>query len=284
MTGLFAKFAAVSLVLSGSLQAEVILRIATWNLEWFPGRSPTSTLEEQAIHVGLVHSELCQIEADVFLFQELKGRDSADLAVEIKPGFQNVVITDFPQRFGVGQQVAVVTRLETVRSGWVAFASGPVHPPRGFAWALLSVEGRSVLVYSVHLKSNRDGIADNFAKREEAIRQLLAFHAAFQAELEPSFGKTPAVLGGDFNTDPMDERFRAEKSVQLLEEAGFRWAFEGVAFEDRVTCPAQGEYPDACFDHLFFQGALDLQTVSVLKTAAGASDHRPVIITLTFAD
>ena len=41
------------------------LRIAAWNLQWFPGKTPSGTPEEQAEHVSAVISELKAIDADI---------------------------------------------------------------------------------------------------------------------------------------------------------------------------------------------------------------------------
>jgi hypothetical protein len=54
------------------------LKITAWNLQWFPGKTPSGgTAEEQAAHVSAVISELKAIDADIVLLQEI--RDPAAL-------------------------------------------------------------------------------------------------------------------------------------------------------------------------------------------------------------
>ena len=48
------------------------LRITAWNLQWFPGKTPSGgSAEEQAAHVSAVISELKVIDADIVLLQEI---------------------------------------------------------------------------------------------------------------------------------------------------------------------------------------------------------------------
>ena len=60
-------------------------------------------------------------------------------------------------------------------------------------------------------------------------------------------GKIVTVIAGDFNTDPTDARFALEGTFAVLREK-FAWSWENVPLSDRVTNPAKGRYPDACFD------------------------------------
>jgi hypothetical protein len=55
-----------------------------------------------------------------------------------------------------------------------------------------------LLVYSVHLKSNRGALEEDIAKREEAARHLLA-HASEMETLYSKSAKVARVIAGDFN-------------------------------------------------------------------------------------
>jgi hypothetical protein len=59
---------------------------------------------------------------------------------------------------------------------------------------------------------------------------------------------------------------------------GFYWTFDGIPFARRVTCPAKGQYPDACFDHVFTLG-LGKPVAEPLRNIGG-SDHLPVSVDL----
>jgi hypothetical protein len=58
-----------------------------------------------------------------------------------------------------------------------SFKPSAASPPRGFSFAAIRRGNTMLLVYSVHLKSNRGALEEDIAKREEAARHLLA-HAS----------------------------------------------------------------------------------------------------------
>jgi endonuclease/exonuclease/phosphatase family metal-dependent hydrolase len=133
-----------------------------------------------------------------------------------------------------------------------------------------------LLIYSVHLKSNRGGATTNITKREEAARQLLT-HVAEMESVYSGSAKVVTVIAGDFNTDPTDARFASEETFALLREK-FVWSWESVPLSERVTNPAKGRYPDACFDGFLVRGAASLSCKPI--PIQGVSDHFPVVLTV----
>lgn len=116
----------------------------------------------------------------------------------------------------------------------------------------------------------------NMAKREEAARQLLGH----LANMEEIYGSgSPVLICGDFNTDPSEARFADEKTFKILEEAGFIWPWAGVPLEKRITLPAKGRYPDACFDGFLVRGNVEIVSCQPEKIE-GVSDHYPVVLEL----
>ena len=118
------------------------------------------------------------IDADIIGMEEV--RDFANAAVAVQPlrGFKVDVISNFPPREGqrTPQQVAITSRLQPI-SAWAEAwkAASPVTPPRGFAFAAYELAPNELLlVYALHLKSNRGGLRENIAIREESIHQLIA--------------------------------------------------------------------------------------------------------------
>ena len=87
----------------------------------------------------------------------------------------------------------------------------------------------------------------------------------------------PLPRRGDFNTDPTDARFASEETFSLLRDK-FAWAWEHVPLSDRVTNPARGPYPDACFDGFLVRGvrSFSCQPIAI----QGVSDHFPVVLTM----
>jgi hypothetical protein len=61
------------------------------------------------------------------------------------------------------------------------------------------------------------------------------------------------IVAGDFDTDPTDARFVSEGTFASLREK-FVCAWENILLAERVTNPAKGRYPDACFDGISTPG------------------------------
>jgi endonuclease/exonuclease/phosphatase (EEP) superfamily protein YafD len=92
----------------------------------------------------------------------------------------------------------------------------------------------------------------------------------------------PVVVGGDLNTSKEQASHASDRTLKIIEDAGFFWTFEGVPFEERITIPGDGRYPDACFDHIYARD-LGRPIARVLKDTPG-SDHFPVITDITIED
>jgi endonuclease/exonuclease/phosphatase family metal-dependent hydrolase len=249
-----------------------------WNVQWFPGRRPNASRNEENRQIRAVHDDLSQLTSDIVALEEIRDYEHAALAVKTLTGFKVDVCSNFPPREGQkeAQQVAITSRLQPL-SAWSELwkASGAIVPPRGFAFAAYEwAPGQLLLVYALHLKSNRGEIREDIRIREESIQQLVAHMKA----MENAYGKLGAlhwIVGGDFNTAPDEPRFAGEKTVPSLRSAGFHWCWDGMPFASRVTVPADLRYPAACFDQIFFRGG-NLVRAWVANTSPQASDHRAV--------
>ena len=225
-----------------------------------------------------VHREIVQLNADVIGLEEVRDFDSATLAVKPLPGFKVDVCANFPPREGQTetQQVAITSRLQPM-SAWAEVwkPGSAITPPRGFAFAAYQLSAQQMLlVYAVHLKSNRGEIVEDMAIRAESIRQLTS-HMKAMEEAYSKLGRLTWLVGGDFNTAPDDPRFKGEKTISALTSAGFRWIWEGTPFADRTTMPPDKRYPAACFDHIFYRGA-ELRKAETVSTSETSSDHRAI--------
>jgi endonuclease/exonuclease/phosphatase family metal-dependent hydrolase len=256
-----------------------IVSIVTWNLEWFPGGKPNSSQAERLVHMSAARDALIDIRPDILCLQEVRDWDSVAELVSILPDFQTLVVSRFREMGASGplsiQQLAIASNRPAEAAWSEPFKPSPATPPRGFSFAAIRRGKTVLLVYSVHLKSNRGEAPTNIAKREEAARQLLA-HVA---EMESAYSENAqivTVIAGDFNTDPTDVRFASEGTFAVLREK-FAWSWENVPLSDRVTNPAKGRYPDACFDGFLVRGAriLSCEPISI----GGVSDHFPVVLT-----
>jgi endonuclease/exonuclease/phosphatase (EEP) superfamily protein YafD len=259
--------------------------VAFWNIQWFPGRRPNASRAEETRQINSVHSDIAQLNADVIGMEEVRDFARAGAAVAPLAGFKVDVCANFPPREGQNeaQQVAITSRLQPL-SGWAEAwkQNGAMTPPRGFAFTAYEVTPRQLLlVYGVHLKSNRGDIRENVPMRQESIRQLRAHIAA----MEMAYGKLGAiawVVGGDFNTSLDDNRFAAETTLRTLMSNGFSWAWQNVPLASRTTVPPDRDFPPACFDHIFYRGAT-LRKAWVANTNSQSSDHRAVVATLDLA-
>lgn len=264
-------------ILVGGAHAAEVVRLVTWNLQWFPGRKPAASQEERDRHFLEVAAVLPQFRADVIVLQEIRHGDAAERLARLLPGFQVHVTSRFKDAFTkvVGnQQIAIMSRFQADAAWAESWKRGWANAPRGYAYARLLVGGRPLHIYGLHLKSNLGNAVENTSKREDAMEQLLE-HVRDQAGPQD-----PVVVAGDFNTSKEQVSLAADTTLPKIEKAGFFWAFEGIPLERRITIPGKGRYPDACFDHVYVRG-LGRPAASVQKDSPG-SDHFPVVVDLQF--
>ena len=251
-----------------------------WNIQWFPGRRPNASRAEENRQIRAVHRDLAQLTPapDVIGLEEVRDFKHASLAIQPLSGFKVDVCSNFPAREGQqeAQQIAIASRLQPI-SAWAEAwkPGGAIMPPRGFAFAAYQVSPKQVLlVYALHLKSNRGEIHEDMRIREESMHQLLSHMKA----MKDTYGKMGAltwIVGGDFNTAPDEPRFAGEKTVPGLLADGFSWAWQGIPLSSRITMPGDLRYPAACFDQIFYRGAT-LARAWVANTSPQSSDHRAV--------
>jgi endonuclease/exonuclease/phosphatase family metal-dependent hydrolase len=257
---------------------QTTLKVAYWNIQWFPGRRPRARLGEQKRQIESVHHDLAKIDADIIAMEEVRDFAHAGIAVQSLPGFKVDVCSNFSPREGqnVSQQVAITSRLQPM-SAWVEiWKSGrKVLPPRGFAFAVYEVAPkRLLLVYALHLKSNRGTLRENIAMREESIRQLTA-HMQSMQRVYGNLGQLMWIIGGDFNTSPDNPKLAGEKTIRQLIDQGFGWVWQNVPLAQRYTRLPSRLYPPACDDHILYR-AVTLHRAFVINTSAQSSDHRAI--------
>jgi endonuclease/exonuclease/phosphatase family metal-dependent hydrolase len=216
------------------------VRVAFWNIQWFPGRHPNASVASERTQIASVHRDIRRINADVIGMEEVRDFDNATIAVSPLSGFKIDVVSDFPPREGqdVGQQVAIASRLPPL-SAWFEMwkPNGPLVPPRGFAFAAYELAPRSVLLfYAIHLKSNRGEISEDMAIREESMQQLVA-HIHQMNDAYGKLGNVSCVVGGDFNTAPDDRRFVDETTTRTLRDNGFSGAGKIFLSRSASVCP-----------------------------------------------
>ena len=261
------------------------IRVTTWNLQWFPGGSAKSlppAVEQQRIAAAA--EQLKILNPNVLLLQEIRDWDTCErLTTALRPvQYHTLVCSAFRESFGGGigrQQVAILAKREA-QAAWSESWKhrGKVDPPRGFAFAAIRYGGRDVGFYSLHLKSNlvwRNGDVEaqlNIAKRESAADQLVQHIEDVRTSIMPSV--SAIIVGGDFNTNKDQPLFISERTLDVIQEAGFANVHESRPLSARVTHPGKGRYPDATFDYLFSKNLNQVGEPTMIESAI--SDHRPV--------
>src|SRR3954453_20166361 len=98
-------------IASSSVASPPSVRVAFWNIQWFPGRHPNASVASERAQIASVHREIRRINADVIGMEEVRDFDNATIAVSPLTGFKVDVVSDFPPREGqdVGQQVAIAS-------------------------------------------------------------------------------------------------------------------------------------------------------------------------------
>ena len=83
------------------------LKIAAWNLQWFPGKTPSGgSAEEQTAHVSAVISELKAIDAEIVLLQEIRDPAALQEIIKAIPEYSLAVVSDFRGNL----EVAILSR------------------------------------------------------------------------------------------------------------------------------------------------------------------------------
>jgi endonuclease/exonuclease/phosphatase family metal-dependent hydrolase len=228
------------------------IRVIAWNMHWFPGHYTRPSKPEAADHMAAAQAVLREAQPDILLFQEVYDMEAMEEVTSVVPGTKTAVISNFPprneKRPWTVQNVGVATRLPIVAAWFEMFEPGKnADPPRGFSVAVIKLpDGRNLVAYSLHLKSNRGSddpkvFQENIYKREEGITQVLQ-HVREMKKLHATAAGPPAILiAGDFNTSLDDPRFAKEQTLRILKKAKYHWTFEGVPQDTRFTLGDDGE-------------------------------------------
>jgi Endonuclease/Exonuclease/phosphatase family len=116
------------------------VRIITWNLEWFPDKSPKPLpVEQEAQNITAAANVLRKLDSDILLLQEVRDYDVCQrLAEAIKPHtYQVAICSAFKEPFqsGIGKQQVAILAKEPAQAAWAERwkSMSGVDPPRGFA-------------------------------------------------------------------------------------------------------------------------------------------------------
>lgn len=264
-----------------------------WNLQWFPGGRPYSKKEEQIKQIKAVKTILTQQSPDIFLAQELRYEGAFERLVANVPGMKTHVFSKFLDDDGEtpsSLQCAIASKLKANSAWFESFKPSAALPNlrRGFAFAALEhPEGGLIMVYSVHLKSNRgsespEGEKDVAATRAESVKQLIAHKTAMEEKFtgQKIIGW---VIGGDFNSNH-DAQFPMCTAIEDLVKAGFHNSWNKTPKDERLTWrtdPDFQKFKPTTFDYILTLGFKENQAEMLPDVPLETSDHAPVLIDLS---
>jgi endonuclease/exonuclease/phosphatase family metal-dependent hydrolase len=255
------------------------ISVISWNLEWYPGRKPKASPEERAKHKQAAEAELRKLNPDIFMSQEIAGWDDFIDLCSVVPDLDVAIVSHYLQGNDIArQQTTIASKLPVVAAWYDNWKQAATQPPRGYASAVVQIPGtdKLLLFYSVHLKSNggrsEEDTQENYARREESARQLLA-HVKLMEDEAFKGRIAGVVVGGDFNTNH-DGQFE-DKTVQMLVDAGFVNTWEGVPREKRQTWIGSDRYEPTTFDYIMTKG-LGSSKAELIEVPEEASDHMPI--------
>ena len=270
------------------------LKAMTWNIKWFPGGFQEATKADKTEQIKSASVILEKAKPDIFLAQEIRDEKAFNDLIKVSPELKLHVITKFMEFDGktpAPQQCAIASTLEA-HSAWQESFKPARNLPglqlRGFAFAALKhPDGGLIMVYCIHLRSNRGSDTTEDEKkiattRAESVRQIIAH----KNEMTKKFAGEKIVgwvMGGDFNSNH-DGQFPLCTAIQDMVKAGMHNTWNNTPIKDRLTWRNNPRYEDfkpTTFDYIFTSGFTKNQATLIPKVSLKVSDHAPVILDLT---
>ncbi len=248
--------------------------------------------------VETIAKAIQSLNADVVVFQELENEHLLQAMIdEFLPTMGYQYVAAQRTNSGRGINLGVISRypIKELRSYRFTKLTNPAAPGREWKFARdvmrVAIDAgldRPINVFSIHLKSNRDG-PDDPNSRLYRTAEAIALKNIIREEVQndPEF---LGVLGGDFNSNyetrpdqprpwPAMEHLLAPEAdgTQLLTDV-----HADLSDEQRVTIPGDGRYPPATFDYILATPAMAKRYVegsaNIIRSKAltSGSDHRPV--------
>lgn len=242
------------------------LRLASYNIQNFTDGEDDGwyrTTRKVERHVANAARAVEAIQADVLVVQEIENEAILQRLNEaLERPFAELYITRFDETGRNSKlNIALLSRVPVLNVEELDFSAvteSPVHLSRGAIRFQIELgEDRRLLGYGVHLKSN-------FGEFEENVEKRLASTAILRADANAVMAVHPgiefeAVLLGDMNVDPAEEKWAEDASLSPFDDWNDLW--DGVPLDVRTTHPErQGDpelsYPPVAFDRIIVHPAL----------------------------
>ncbi len=262
------------------------------------------------VQVQAIAKAIEKMDADVVFFQELENEAVLHAMVsEMLPDAGYQFVAAVPTNSTRGINLGVISRVPLVSvtsHRWQPFLH-PDDPEEPFYFARDLMEthldvGRDepLIVFNVHLKSNRDGKGDPRSMKWRTA-EAAAVKDATRAVLKAN-PKAWVLAVGDFNSDFMVAPDQAGPwpAMAHLRKPERKGLFKGkrvlmdvhdhLPRKQRESHPGDAFYPPANFDYILASPALAARVVpgsaAVLadEDLTTGSDHRPVVATFRLRD
>ena len=261
------------------------IKIVALNIEWFPGQRMRPSTHEIERHIADTREALGELSPDILIATEICEEAAFRDALGAVPGLDLHVISNF--RFSEdesdsrrNQQIAIASRMKAYAAWAEPWEATIDNLRRGFAFVALEnpETGRLIMVYGLHLKSNKSSTLEeeqlNYEIRDESVRQLIE-HMTKMEEQFAEIGIDGWIVGGDVNTN--DDGQFGDNVVNDMVNAGFWNSWANVPREDRLTWKARGPFATTTFDYIFTKGFDEVDAQLVL-TDDSVSDHNAVVL------
>ena len=266
------------------------IRVAALNLQWFPGGTPEATDEAMTNHIALAREAVKGLDPDIFIATEICDEIAFRNLVKDATRTELQVLSNFSDpeedhRFR-NQQIAISSIFDPI-AAW-AEPWKPIMEQHRRGYSFVAVRNpstdRLVLIYGLHLKSNRSRSPEeeqqNYAIRDASIEQLIGH----MSEMERFFadpGIDGWIIAGDFNTNH-DGRF-GDHVIKRLEDIGFHNTWGKTPPEKRETWKAYGNFSATTFDYIMVKG-LGTPEAKLVVIDSSVSDHNAVVLEVAFPE
>ncbi len=275
------------LLLCGTVEA-TSLRIVTINLEWFPGQRGKADAAEIERHREACRRELEQLKPDVLVATEICDPDELRNIISGLPGLEIHAASSFtdaeadPERRD--QQIVIASRIPAI-AGWAEAWDQTIEGlRRGFAFTALENPrtGRLILVYGLHLKSNRSDTPEeaqrNYDIRDASTRQLIR-HVRTMSEQFAGHGIDGWIIAGDINTN--HDGVFGDQVVDMLTQEGYWNSWSRVPPEQRYSWKGREDrFPPSTLDYIFLKH-LGEPDAFIHAVPASVSDHNAVVVEIS---
>jgi endonuclease/exonuclease/phosphatase family metal-dependent hydrolase len=237
------------------------IRVCSYNTENFGdgiNDGTNATAEMAKGHAHGVAGILGEIDPDIVVLEEVENSLALKMLNDaLKTPYPVAFITRFASSWGEEQKlnIAVLSRvpLAGLRELDFGYFKGRGRPPRGMLSFYVELgQGRRLLVYGVHLKSNFGDRVKNEFQRLSAMKIL-------RADADKMLSRYPqneweVLVMGDTNVDPEEEQFAKDPTFRPMR--GWVDLWRGRPLAERITLPTRRgdpalEFAPVTFDRFF---------------------------------